>query len=81
LKQVASRFEGVFLKILMKQMLPRNGGGFFGSGPSSDLIQGLFVDQFGEALSGQRPLGIADVLERSFERNSRSQENRVDTRA
>jgi Rod binding domain-containing protein len=68
LRKAATEFEAVFLRMLLAQAMPEDGGGLFGEGPAAGIVRGLFVDKMGEGLAGRRALGIADLVERSLER-------------
>jgi Rod binding domain-containing protein len=76
LGRAAQEFEGVFLRMLLQVMLPEDGGGLFGSGPAAGVVRGMFVDQVGDALSRQRSLGLADLVEGDMARTLSSQNER-----
>jgi Rod binding domain-containing protein len=66
--KAAKEFEAVFTRMLLAQAIPEEGGGLFGEGPAAGIVRGLFVDRMGEGLAGRRALGIAEIVERSLER-------------
>lgn len=76
--RAARDFEAVFLRMLLSTMLPEDGGGLFGEGPSAGVVRGMFVDQIGDGLADRRALGIADLVERSMKRDSVEEPGRPD---
>jgi peptidoglycan hydrolase FlgJ len=76
--RAARDFEAVFLRMLLGAMLPEEGGGIFGEGPSAGVVRGMFVDQVGDGLAERRALGIADLVERSMKRESAGEPSRQD---
>ena len=69
-RKAAEGVEGMFLRMLLDQMLPKEAGGLFGSGPASGMIRGLFLDGVGTALARGRALGIADLVEKTLARDA-----------
>ncbi len=69
LRRAARDFEAVFLRMILSSMVPEDGGGLFGEGPSAGVVRGLFVDQVGGSLAERRSLGIADLIERTMDRD------------
>jgi len=70
----AERFEEVFLRLLMNDMLPAGGDGFFGKESGARIYQDLFVSAVAEQMAKTGALGIKDILqtELSTRLNSRS---------
>lgn len=59
-------FEGVFLSMMLKEMRSTlDGGGFFGE-ETSDTYGGMFDMFVGQDLAESSPLGIADMMMRSY---------------
>ncbi len=63
----ATRFEEVFLRMLLSEMLPEEGGEFFGKESGARIFRGLFVGAVAETLASAGTLGIRDVIERQLE--------------
>lgn len=74
LSKTAAEFEAIFIRMLLGTMLPEDGGGLFGEGPSAGMVRSLFVDQVGATLAGRRDFGIADLVERSLEKDGTAAE-------
>ena len=69
MKAVGEDFESVFISMMLKEM--RNsleGGGFFGE-ESSDTFGGMFDMFIGKHVASTTPLGIADIVANSYQRN------------
>ena len=67
IRRVAEGFEEIFLRLLLSLSLPEGDGGFFGTGPGSGVVRGMFVEQVGGSMAARRSLGIADLVERSLQ--------------
>jgi flagellar protein FlgJ len=76
LRRAARDFEAVFLRMLLGTMLPEDGGGLFGEGPSAGVVRGMFVDQIADGLADRRSLGIADLVEKTMNRGVAQAEGR-----
>ncbi|KAA3659027.1 MAG: hypothetical protein DWQ10_09810 [Calditrichaeota bacterium] len=70
-KKATEQFESLFASMLFsamrKAMAP---DGFFGSGSSGDIFQGIMEQRFGEIVARRNQLGIAEMLRSQLEISS-----------
>lgn len=64
--KAAAEFEAVFLRLLLKEMMPRDGQGFFGQGPGADVYKDLFVGSIADRMAERGVLGIRPFLEKGL---------------
>ena len=61
--EVAANFEEVFQRMILNEMLPKDGGAFFGRAAGADAFKELFVGAVVEPMAARGALGIKDVVE------------------
>jgi Rod binding domain-containing protein len=61
--RAATKFEEIFLRMLLREMLPRDGNALFGEGTGAAVHQDLFVGAVAEGLAARGALGIGRIVE------------------
>lgn len=66
LREAAKGFEEMMLKIMLKEMFPKEGeeSGFFGNGTGSGVYQQLFIDELARVSASSDQFGLAGMVER-----------------
>ena len=61
--EVAANFEEVFQRMILKEMLPKDGGAFFGRAEGAEVFKDFFVGAVAKPMAARGALGIKDVVE------------------
>ena len=68
--EAGSKFEAVFLRMLLKEMMPRDGNAFFGKEPGGSIYKDLFAGAIADEMGKAGVLGIKELVDGELRRAS-----------
>ncbi|MBI4585794.1 MAG: hypothetical protein HY717_17430 [Planctomycetes bacterium] len=73
-KEAAVRFEAIFLEQLVKEMMPREGQSYFGSGSGAEVFKNFFIEAVAGEMAPRGVLGIRPLLEKELNKSDQRKE-------
>ena len=59
--KTAENFEAVFLRLILKEMMPKEGS-FFGKETGSEIYKDLFVNALADQMAHDGVMGVKDII-------------------